>query len=619
MQKSIYIFLLLILFYPGCQCGSKKNQVKKNTDTRYVYIEPGASRTSGVAPLSVHFTAGFDNSTSATRSFHNFDYTWDFGDSSSGNWGTSGKSKNAVKGPVTTHIFENPGTYTVNLTVKNGTTMVDTGSFNIEVQDPDTVYSGTNTICVTDVANTGDFAGCPPGAETITTDNLDDVMPYIEAGTRILFRRGSFWTSDGLSFPDNAGPVTLGAYGAGTGPDALGIYSNAPSITVTANNFCDLNNKQDWRFTDLHLVDNSETAGTFGGGFNFQRILFQRLLIEGFLVSLGWSHWNNDSGLMTIDQMVVSDCDLKNSGEYIFYGGAERIALLGNIFQNSGTSHVARVWQAYLGVISNNIISGSSINNDNGRHALKLCGPGYSSFGNVNEYGTPEPGTGLLANRTEFTVVSDNVFGSSGPWPVMIAPQDTATDALITDVIFERNRIITNYGIKSSKNVNVALHVTGRYITVRNNIFDGTGSSTDYTAIEIISEGDEPTPQGVEIYNNTIYRSDNTSGNFRIGLSAGNTAMKTIVKNNLVSFPNSGSGVLSTAINNSSPDLIEESNLFTNTAGFIDPDNINPLSANFNLQSGSPAINTGVVVPVYEDINNSIRPAGNYDIGAFEN
>ena len=74
------------------------------------------------------------------------------------------------------------------------------------------------------------------------------------------------------------------------------------------------------------------------------------------------------------------------------------------------------------------------------------------------------------------------------------------------------------------------------YVTVRNNIFNGTGSSNDYTAIEILSEGKQPAPLGVEVYNNTIYRSDNNSGNERYGILIRKTAKQSIVKNNLIAF-----------------------------------------------------------------------------------
>ena len=43
-------------------------------------IPRSVSRTTGVAPLSVNFIAGFNYSTATERSFHNLDYSWDFGD-----------------------------------------------------------------------------------------------------------------------------------------------------------------------------------------------------------------------------------------------------------------------------------------------------------------------------------------------------------------------------------------------------------------------------------------------------------------------------------------------------------------------------------------------------------
>ncbi len=609
---------LLTIFFLSVFCQCTINDYKKNTGTYYIHVDAEASRAKGVAPLSVHFTAEFDNSASGARDFHNLDYTWDFGDDDTAAWGTNGKSKNAAKGPVAAHVFETPGSFTANLTVTDGTTVVDTRSFYIEVDDPDEIYSGTDTICVSD-ATSNDFAGCPSGAQQVATDTLGDVLENIQAGTRILLRRNSSWTTGGLSVPGNAGPVTIGAYGAGTGQDGLGIYDNAPQITVTDGEFLPLDQKQDWRITDLHLVNSDMSAGSFGGAINMQRILFQRLRVEGFGCAIGWSHWNS-SALMTMDQMVICDCDLKNSDSNVVYIGSERIALMGNIIANSMTTHVARVWQAYLGVISNNIISGSSLNNDNGRHALKLHGPGYSTFDGSDEYGTPVDGTGLLANRTEFAVVSDNVFGSSGPWPVCIGPQDIYTNSLLSDIIFEKNRLITGFGAKSSVNVSVALHISARYTTARNNIFDGTGSGNDYTAIDIWSDGKQPRPRGVEVYNNTIYRSDNTSGNERCGITVRATAANTIIKNNLISFP--GSTVLTSAIINYSSSLTEESNLLADTPGFTDPGNAyadDPYVNNFNLDPGSSAIDAGAVVPVYDDMEGTTRPVGSFDIGAYEN
>ncbi|HRZ28824.1 MAG TPA: choice-of-anchor Q domain-containing protein, partial [Spirochaetota bacterium] len=161
-----------------------------------------------------------------------------------------------------------------------------------------------------------------------------------------------------------------------------------------------------------------------------------------------------------------------------------------------------------------------------------------------------------------------------------------------------------------------------RFATVRNNVFDGTGSGDDYAAVEIWSQGDIPRPVGVEVYNNTIYRSDNASGWSRTGISVGASARKTIVKNNLVSFPNPGSTVQTSAVYNSSPDLVEAGNLLTGTPGFTSPDNVyadDPYVTDFSLLPGSAAIDAGVPVPVYEDMDGDARPAGDYDIGAYEN
>jgi len=573
-----------------------------------------SSRTSGVAPLSVHFTAGFAESTLSLREFHSNEYTWDFGDPGAGSWGTTGLSKNRATGGVATHVYESPGTYTATLTVRNAVGVVGTTSCVITVDDPDTFYAGTRTICVSDTAH-GDFTGAPPGANQVTTDDLSEITHYATAASRILFHRGSSWTIAGLDFPGNAGPVTLGAYGTGTGPDELGIYANAPRITITAGNFCDLSFKQDWRIMDLHLVDPSRSTGAVGGASDMQRILFLRLHIEGFRVGLGWSHYN-DANPLTIDQMVVAECRIRDGGDHNLYVGSERLALLGNIVEDAHTSHCARVWQAYRSVISHNVVSGSSLANTNGRHALKLHGPGRNLADGSCELCAPAPFTTCLRNRTQFVLVADNVFGASGPWPVSIGPQDALTAEEISDVVVERNRFLTDYGTQNPVPVNVSLHVGGRYITIRNNVFDGTGSAADYTGIGVGGLGDHPPPLGVEIYHNTVAKADNAPGYIRIGIDVGAHATLTIVRNNLVSFP--GAVGLTYLVRNYSQDLVASHNLLTSTPGFVDPGAVDPLARSFALTPGSPAIGVGTRVPVYDDLAAVRRPIGRFDAGAYE-
>jgi PKD repeat protein len=581
----------------------------------YPYGYLSVSRSTGVAPLYVHFSADFSGAPEKAAGFRTYDYSWDFGDPGSGVWGTNGTSMNLSKGGVAAHVFEQPGTYSVSLTVREGSSIIGSEVQAIQVIDPASYYAGIKTICVSDSAATV-ADGAPAGALLVATTNLSSITKYATTGSRILFRRGSSWSTPGLSWPENAGPVTLGAYGPGGGIDAQGHYANAPRITITGGQFLALDFKQDWRIMDLHLIDTTRTHGSFGGTMEFRKHLFLRLRIDGFYTGFGWSHWNT-SRLMTIDQMAVVSCRITESLDNIAYVGSERLALLGNILQNVRESHVLRVWQAYRSVISHNIVSGSSLAETNGRHALKLHGPGYSTFQGVNEYGTPVPDSNLLGNRTEYVVVSGNVFGSSGPWPVAIGPQDDLTDAELYHIVFERNRIISEYGDQSVRPVDVAMHLWGGYSTIRNNIFDGTNSGPDYTGLVLEQRGSEPAPDSVEVYNNTIYRSDNGTGNRRVGIFISSNSRRVNVKNNLVSFP--GATMATTMIEDGSGVAVKSGNLMTAAAGFTDPDVADPLSRNFRLDMGAPGINAGVSVPVYEDFAGAARIDGGYDIGAYEN
>lgn len=570
------------------------------SDPSSMYDSVTASRTSGVAPLSVHFSANFSGSPEEARAFHFYDYTWDFGDPSSGVWSTTGKSKNTAKGGVTAHVFEYPGNYQVTLTVRERAGVIDTQTFNISVQDPDEYYAGTLTTCVNPVGDSN-FSGAPSGARHINTDNLSSITPYAAAGNRILFKRGASWTTGGLNWPNNAGPVTIGAYGSGAKPE----------ISVQNGTFFNVSYKQDWRIMDLSLRDLDKNASAIGGVTGCQSVTIFRLDTEGFATPIGWSHWN-DSQIIPIDLMSIVECKVQNAGDNGVYVGSENLAFLGNIVANVDDSHVVRIWQGYKGVVSNNLLSGSSISSVTGRHALKLHSPDPSETRI-----SPRPNTSDLRYRTDFAVVSDNVFGSSGPWPVVIGPADGNQGSELSNVVFERNRILTQYGTMSVSNVQLSLLVSGRYHTIRNNIIDGTGSSSGYTAISVTNRGVEPAPFMVEIYNNTIYQSDNYNGNGIVGINIGSTARSIHVMNNLASYPSSGSTPI-TFIDDLSGVANYSGNLMSPTVAFINANASNPLDRDFRLSSGTVGVNQGVDVPVLEDYDGVYRPIGTFDVGAFE-
>jgi len=584
-MRSITIFLILILL-PSSAFPATIN----------------AGRTSGVAPLAVHlYDSDVPASNGSAQTFHTREYVWQFGDPGSGTWSlTTGKSKNIAYGPVAFHVYETPGTYTIKLIVRDASGVIGTDTETITVTDPDTVFEGSNTICYSD---TSSFTGCPIGATHVQTTDLSTIE--LTDGKRHLFRRGGNWTlSSDVPSTDGPGPTIVGAFGTGDNP-----------AFVTAGNasIVDKQDKQNWRLMDLTLTDSLGTHSAISGiDLDFQHWLVMRVHITGYEVSWGWSHWN-DSTPMTIDQMAIVECTFQEAGLHCFYGGAERLAIIGSIFHESGDSHLVRVWQAYRSVIQHNRMDSANIANSNGRLALKLHGPDdeYED----PEHCTPTPGTGCLENYTAFTVVSDNIFGSSGPWPVAIAPQSEAADSRLSDIIFERNYLVRDWGY-NNVNVNRHLHVVGDYISVRNNIFDATGASEDYVAVvlkEYTDYVDHPT--GNRVMNNTIYRSD-ASTDWLYGISIGPDVIGTTVKNNLVSFA-AATGPHA-AVNDLGTGTIASHNFEIDDPLFVDPDNVTPLDRDFSLQSGSAAIDAGTTVFVLDDYPGARRVGLPYDAGAYE-
>lgn len=179
-----------------------------------------ASRISGVAPLYVNFDATNTTHPQLTNPTHDLFYSWIFGDPGAGNWANGVQSpgltsKNNAFGPVTGHVFETPGTYTVNLVVMDGANTV-TKSVSITVQDPNVVYAGANTICI---SHSGNFAGAPSGAVQINTFGNTNMFAawsaYKASNKRILFCKADSWVSSAPVSVFGLTGVTVSGYGTG--------------------------------------------------------------------------------------------------------------------------------------------------------------------------------------------------------------------------------------------------------------------------------------------------------------------------------------------------------------------------------------------------------------------
>ncbi|MCP4365311.1 MAG: hypothetical protein GY800_08455, partial [Planctomycetes bacterium] len=257
--------------------------------------------------------------------------------------------------------------------------------------------------------------------------------------------RGDTWTTSGdRSYLNIDGPVTIGAYGDCDTPDDRGICSNAPLIHNTGDSQAPifyLHNISDWRIKDIHITGESTRGGAIGGATDLEMILLYKLKLSGFgAPPIANDHWDTDGH----DQYMIVNCDVSESQSSGMFIGSERLVLMGNNMRDMNKSHVLRVWQAYKGVISHNSLSGSSINSVDGRHALKLHGPAQELINNAGNGGNG------IVNPTQYVVINDNIFGTSGPWPVFIGPQNELHDERLSDIIVERNRFFSGYGTLSN-------------------------------------------------------------------------------------------------------------------------------------------------------------------------
>lgn len=220
------------------------------------------------------------------------------------------------------------------------------------------------------------------------------------------------------------------------------------------------------------------------------------------------------------------------------------------------------------------------------------------------------------------SVASDNKIianASSGTDPVSIAPESTSFNEPIQDVIFERNWIILG------PSTITGLTLQASQVSIRNNIFDWSATTTDTNSISVSfpNIGTTVVPTNNWIYDNTIYSPTSTTINR--GIRIANQVGVLTIQNNLMYSP-SGNGsshmVLDstpatspTASNNSSDGQIKSTDpLFTNGSGNFS------LASDYTLGIGSYGLPpAGTNVPVFNDFLLNAITQGSYPIGAMLN
>ncbi len=595
-----------------------------NPGSSAIAVSAQPSRISGIAPLSVFFDASATTATATTRPFHDLEYRWNFGDPAGGAvWAygsgagiASNNSKNLATGPVASHVFESPGTYNVCVTVTDGANTA-ARPLTITVTAPDTApeFSGTATLCVDSRARPAAGAdGCPAGSATLQSADFDAVINTTarngNAHKRILFRRGSTFTSSTAAVVSANGPGLVGAYGA-TGAKP---YINGASAKMTFGNVSNLT-FADWRVMDLSFDGQNQTStgrAAFEATGPFRQMTLLRVEARRFLHGMLLSKWFLDNQVNAgtpfraplWSELAIVESVIEDVHDYGFLGEVNRFAMLGNRLNARTTTtasqsvggHLMRLGYTNSTVISHNNFAGGS--------------PGNS----LTIRGVPNGGDRTIPSNawTEKVVVSDNVIaGGNSVWFFTIKSVNNSMEARFRNVLVERNLLVA-----TPPTLSMLVTEAGE-LTVRNNLWNLTGAAAPSA---IVLEKMALTPAGVNanisIYNNTAYSGTTGSGNFRLVEVRSGAPANLRVRNNL-SYTPTLTGSHLAVWGTPGPGAV----LSHNTDGVAIRSNPGFAGGALNgpqmwRATGASVVDQGTPVPVRSDFFLAPR-TGTYDLGAI--
>jgi len=392
-----------------------------------------ASRTIGTAPLFVHFDATATTSKNVPDPFRQVLYTFDYGDSAAGNWVTTGKARGIkAGGPIGAFVFERPGTYTVRMVANDGRHS-DERRITITVLDPDIVYAGEATVCISTDGSTG---WGPAGAAYVT--GIPEKSTW--NGKRLMFKRGQDFSSE------NAISVTGGAANfqlcASEGTDAkpilpaVGIGDSRPPAGTEI-----------WP-TNIALIDLNFPAGFSIGAAGQHHLALRCDAPNGTQISFGWSIYymfDDPYQYVPIDQWPVPkyhalvECtfpgDQATAYYNIFSDGCSHAAILGCTMEQA-VYHNLRLTQAYKTLVADSAFKGQSPSSS--YHCVKV------HSGSLAPYAEPLT-SGSKFWATRYVVAQHNIVGSAActyAWLTAFCPQNPASEEGVQDVLVLGNTFI---------------------------------------------------------------------------------------------------------------------------------------------------------------------------------
>jgi PKD repeat protein len=510
-----------------------------------------------VAPCAVHFDAIGDGSNETTdpfydREFHSLFFQWNFGDPGSGSWAVPklpSRSRNQAVGAIAGHLYANPGSYPVTLTVRNPAGEVATATTTVVVADPNAHFGSARTWCFADLSGRGgNFAGCPldtnldgscdgvNASHCVNTADFDLAMsgtaPNVgcnaqNAAARCLFRRGDRFTQSATPQLDPAsGPGLISAFGAGAPPV---VVAGAPTFV---------------RLDDHWTVSGMRVEGgtiVFNVGSEARNLTVNDIDAVGHTDACFVTQTAPDASFADLIGIFDLRCDhappppnadslpLPLSGIFV---RADRVLVMGGFLDNNewGQFNFRSVhlrWSVIQHVRMEAPHPGTRRNNIQIRswHADHVAPP---------------------AAPTEWWIVSDNSLSHRRSHNVIRTCQTTGCGAPTSgpasenrNGIIERNLFFhTATGGETKQN---GIDLQGGDITVRNNVLDyqgivETSPGIDRLVFHAPAYAGTTSNDRIHVFHNTLYYDEPLSRGLR--LCDGNTGTGHQCKNNLAYAPN---------------------------------------------------------------------------------
>jgi PKD repeat protein len=443
-------------------------------------IEP--HRTSGVAPLFVSFDAtGTDGL--AEGDFLNARFAWEFDAEDADPDGRYEHGEGFISG----HVFEQPGSYRVKLTVTDVSGETAAAETEILVDAVDDSWTTYHFAADGDDANPGTI-------ERPKRTPAHGLRELAGPKVRIRFRRGDAWKLDRSVEMTAHGPVIVDAY---TDPDQPSDEPPVIEATWTDGAYFMLPiSGRDWRLMDLAIRAGSnsyrnprEPGGAYLSGRD-NMVAGVRFTKLGARVCPMRGHGN-----------ALYDCRASEAGAYFVFGSPHRFAIIGNDveIESEHEEHVLRFQGGHKGYIAHNKLRAKKTKSN-----VQMRGATSQMVAYDND----------LIGRTSNT-----------------SPENDASEEYVHHVLWEGNRFLYEPAYEDISRfgaAGTAVGVNARHIVIRNNLTVNYGRLFGTGGHVWVGPSVD-----VHVYNNSVY-ADDTAGKHRGRLGDVRNARLVTVRNNLL-------------------------------------------------------------------------------------